>query len=234
MKNKLFLIITLILLIFPATAYAIEEALPLDFIFKGGEYKETFHLTVDKPYKSTIPGPDGIPIIFDYSGSCELTHTFTDHDGIETYTAPKGIAHVRSGSPHLPAKGYTMGLLYDPKTSDISWFVNDINGDGTQKLWTRELSADEYALIGTQFTITARTDANALLIQYSGTMPYSDDIVFDITDTNTQDKFSKEIIKSSSLPGYFQISGGILYIQKLVMEDDIPILYYEWSKQPKL
>lgn len=225
----------LVLFIFPAPSNAMEEAVPSDFIFKGGEYDETFRLTVDKPYKSTLPGPNGVPIIFEYISMCELSYTSTDENGIEVYTAPSQAARAKSAKSGIPAGGYTIGLLYEPETSDISWFVNDRNAPGSQsKLWSRPLSDDEYAMIGTQFTITARTGRKALLIQYAGTMPDSDDIVLDITDTSANDKFSKEIIRAGSLPGYFQIAGGVLYIHKITKEDDIPILYYEWSKVPKI
>ena len=73
------------------------------------------------------------------------------------------------------------------------------------------------------------------MVQYSGTEPDTGNIAFDITDANAPDMFIKKIISHDKIPGYFEISnGGILHIEKIFMEGTIPVLLYEWVKEPRI
>ncbi len=225
-----------LILLLSQAAFALEQAEPLDFIFKGGDYTETSMLIMENSYSGVITGPDNIPITFTINGKCEFRNTSNDEvTGVDTYTAAKTRASAKSEKPSLPSEGYTLGLLYKRETSELSWYINDINGRSQKKIWTQDLTEDEYPLINFQSTITAQTGGNALLVQYSGIIEDTGDIVFDITNANAPDKFTKEVIKAEAIPGYFQITqGGVLHIDKIVIDGNVPVLYYEWTKEPRI
>lgn len=223
----------LLILLMTTGAFAFEQAEPLDFIFKGGEFKEIYRLVVENPCKGTISGPNGITFYFEYSAKCELPRTGIDYNGIETFTAPKKWASTKSSDPNVLIEGYAMGLIHEPSTSFLAWFVEGANNTKQDKFWARELTEAEYKLIGIQSTIKAKTGTNALLVQYAGTQPGTKDVILEITDADAPDKFTTVVIKSDKLPGYFHIpGGGIVRIEKVIMEGQVPIISFEWEKKP--
>lgn len=230
--KKLLSAIFLITLVSTAS-FAMDQAEPLDFIFLAGDYKEELHITLETHYKSGMPGPDGGTITFAYPTAGELPYVSTDEGGVESYAAPAGFAEAVSDVPGFPAAGYSLGVLYEPTTSTFAWFLDDVNGNRDEKLWVRELTEEEYGIIGLQTTITARAGSNAILIQYAGTEPGTNDVALEITDADAPEKFTKLVITSDRIPGYINLPcGAILLIEKVVTADGVPVLYYDWSKEP--
>jgi len=217
-------------------ASAMEQAAPLDFIFKGGDYTETSALILEKPYSGKIQGPDNTVITFVCSDKCKFILKSAD-DATKTniYTADKNGAIVMAKKQVSPAPEYTLGLVYKKETSELSWLVNENDGALQHGKWTRAFTMGEYPLISVQSTITARAGAHAVMVQYSGTTGNNSDIVFDITDTGANDMFAKKIIQSKDLPGYFEISnGGVIRIDKILLKGATPVLSYEWVKEPRI
>jgi hypothetical protein len=230
------IIFAIFLIFISSEAFAAERAEPLDFIFKGGDYSETTALVMEKPYSGKIPGPDNVSIIFACPANCIFTLTATDKiTKTNSYTAQKNstIARLEKQSPVV--SDYILGVIYKTDTSQLLWFADETGNGAYGKIWSREFTEDEYQLLSLQSTITARTGANAVMVQYSGTEPDTGNIVFDITDANAPDMFIKKIISQDRIPGYFEISnGGILHIEKIFMEGTIPVLLYEWVKEPRI
>lgn len=231
------IILALIILFFyvacPADAF--EKAAPMDFIFKGGEYKEKITMVIDTPITARIEGDDGVLFYLDTKGRCELKHTGTDDNGIETYSSAPGTVKLRSNRDNMNLAAFSTGLIYEPVTSSLAWFISSSGSHSSEKNWTKELTDAEYQLIGFQNTITAEVGTNAILVQYAGVLPKTNDIIIEITDADADETLIQKILDHKKIPGYFQIpGGGILHIEMIENVDGISTLHYEWTKEPPL
>lgn len=233
--KKIIFILTAILLFTASSAFAFEKAAPMDFIFKGGEFGERINMVIESPLSAKIEGQDGSYFYIDVLGRCELKNTETDDNGIETYSAKPGDLTVRSDNVYVIAENLDAGLIYEPATSSLAWFVSSKDPDGTEEKWTQELTESEYPFIGFQTTITADVGTNAILVQYAGEHPETKEIILEITDADAPDLLTRKVIDPKEIPGYFQIpGGGILGIEKVENENGISVISYEWAKEPPL
>lgn len=233
--NKILLTFIMIFLYTASPAAAFEKAYPMDFIFKGGDYREKITMVIEAPVTARIEGQEGSFFHIDFAGRSELHNTETDDNGIETYSAmPKSVS-IRSDSDDIDVKAFSAGLIYEPATSSLAWFLISPDPDLAGKKWTKELSENEYQFIGFQTTITADVGTNAILVQYAGTVSDTDEIVLEITDADAPDILTRKIIHPADIPGYFPMpGGGILCIDRIETEEGAPMLIYEWTKEPPL
>lgn len=214
-------------------ADALERAAPMDFIFKGGDYKEKITMVIDTPITARIEGSNGVLFYLDTKGRCELKHTGTDDNGIETYSAPPGSFTLRSNRDYTALETFSAGLIYEPVTSSLAWFIRSAGSTSHEERWTKELTEAEYQLIGFQATITAEIGANAILIQYAGVIKGTNDIIIEITNASGAETLIQKNLNYKKVPGYFQIpGGGILYIEMIEKVEGISFLHYEWAKEP--
>ena len=217
------------------SAAAFEKAAPMDFIFKGGDYRERIIMVIEAPITARIEGPEGSHFYIDFAGRSELQNTETDDDGIETYSAAPEAVYIRSDRNDTDLSTFSAGLIYEPVTSSLAWLLISSGPEHLEQKWTKELSEREYQFIGFQTIITADVGTNAILVQYAGTVPDTNEIVLEITDADAPDKLTRKIIYPHELPGYIQIpGGGILGIDRIVTEEGVPMLHYEWYKEPPL
>lgn len=234
MKRVIFLL-TFISVCIAASAAAFERALPMDFIFKGGDYKEKMAMSTEAPITARIEGDDGAVYYLKFMERSELRHTGTDENGIETYSARTGSFEISSDEDDGLSDRAGAGLIYEPVTSSLAWFVSPDPEARPDKKWTAELSDVEYQFIGVLSTITVDVGAKAVLVQYSGLDPETGDIVLEITDASASEPVIRRAVEKEALPGYIQIpGGGILGIEKAEDEDGIPVLSYEWIKEPPI
>jgi len=234
MKNFL-LLLTAIMIFAAFPLYAFEKAVPMDFIFKGGDYKERITMVIDAPLSARVAGPDGSHFYIDFAGRSELQNTETDDNGIETYSADPNTVTIRSSAAEATVGNLTAGLIYEPVTSSLAWFIRPAGAEGTEQMWTEELSESEYQFIGFQTTITADVGTNAVLVQYTGYLPESNEIVLEVTDADGAEILTRKLIRVDDIPGYFQIpGGGILAIESAEDSDGIRVISYEWVKGPPL
>ena len=232
--RKIFSILTATFIFAAAPAYAFERAAPMDFIFKGGDFRERMTMVIEAPLSARVDVPDGSHFYIEFAGSCELQNAGTDENGIETYSASSNMVTVRSGEEN-DDRCLAAGLIYEPVTSSLAWLIHSRGSTGPGERWTKELSDSEYQFIGFQTTITADVGTNATLIQYAGRNSETKDIVLEITDADAPELLTRKIIDPKEIPGYFQIpGGGILSIQSVENEDGIPVIKYEWVKEPPL
>ena len=233
--RKIFSILTATFIFAAAPVYAFERAAPMDFIFKGGDFRERMTMVIEAPLSARVDGPDGSHFYIEFAGSCELQNAGTDENGIETYSAASNMVTVRSGIKENDDRCLAAGLIYEPVTSSLAWLIHAADSTGPGERWTKELSESEYQFIGFQTTITADVGTNATLIQYAGRNSETKDIVLEITDADAPELLTRKIIDPKEIPGYFQIpGGGILSIQSVENEDGIPVIKYEWVKEPPL
>lgn len=233
--NKILLTFIMIFLYAASPAAAFEKAYPMDFIFKGGNYREQITMVIEAPVTARIEGPEGSIFYIDFAGRSELHNTETDDNGIETYSAiPKSVS-IRSDRHEIDVRTFSAGLIYEPATSSLAWFLISPDPDLAGKKWTKELSENEYQFISFQTTITADVGANAILVQYAGIVSDTNEIVLEITDAGAPDTLTRKIICPADIPGYFRMpGGGILVIDRIETEEGIPMLIYEWTKEPPL
>ena len=216
-------------------AAAIEKAAPMDFIFKGGDYRERITMVIEAPITARIKGPEGSRFYIDFAGKSELQNTETDDNGIETYSAVPGAVSIRSDGDDIDLRQFSAGLIYEPVTSSLAWFLRSSGPGHPEKKWTKELSEHEYQFIGFQTTITADVGTNAILVQYAGSVSDTNEILLEITDADAPDILTRKVVYPSEIPGYFPMpGGGILGIDRIVNEEGIPMLHYEWAKEPPL
>ena len=233
--KKILSILTAIIIFAASPSYAFEKAVPMDFIFKGGDFREHMIMVIDAPLSARIAGPDGSHFYIDFTGRCELQNTETDDNGIETYSAAPNTVTVRSSAEKTGNGSLAAGLIYEPVTSSLAWLVHSTGPAGTGERWTEELTESEYQFIGFQTTITADVGTNAVLVQYAGDLPDTKEIVLEITDADATEILTRKLISTDDIPGYFQISGGgILAIESAENVDGIRIISYEWVKEPLL
>ncbi|MDY9922075.1 MAG: hypothetical protein U2P59_09675 [Synergistota bacterium] len=217
----------------PATAF--EKAAPMDFIFKGGDYRERITMVIEAPITARIEGPEGSHFYIDFTGRTELQNTQTDDNGIETYSAIPEAVSIRSDRDDIDLRQFSAGLIYEPVTSSLAWLLHSSGPGHPEKKWTKELSDHEYQFIGFQTTITADVGTNAILVQYAGSVSGSNEILLEITDADAPDTLTRKVIYPTEIPGYFQMpGGGILGIDRIEAEEGIPMLHYEWTKEPPL
>lgn len=235
MMRRIILTLLLIFLYVPSPAAAFEKAAPMDFIFKGGEYRERITMVIEAPITARIEGPEGCHFYIDFAGRSELQNTETDDNGIETYSAIPEAVFIRSDRDDLVPSTFSAGLIYEPVTSSLAWLLRSSDPGHPEEKWTKELSESEYKFIGFQTTITAEVGTNAILVQYAGTIPDTNEIVIEITDADAPDILTRKLIYPTEIPGYFQMpGGGILGIEKIEIEEGVPMLLYEWGKEPPL
>lgn len=233
--KKILLTLLMIFLYFSSPAAAFEKAAPMDFIFKGGDYRERITMVIEAPITARIKGPEGSFIYIDFAGRSELENTKTDDNGIETYSATPESVSIRSDREDFDVSALSAGLIYEPITSSLAWFVRSSYPDHPEEKWTKELNENEYPFIGFQTTITADVGTNAILVQYAGIVPDTNEIVLEVTDADGPDTLIRKIIYPTEVPGYFQMpGGGILGIEKIETEEGIPMLHYVWAKEPPL
>ncbi len=233
--RKIIFVILLILLYVPNPAAAFEKAAPMDFIFKGGDYRERITMLIEAPITARIKGPEGSYFYIDFAGRSELQNTETDDNGIETYSATTESVFIRSERNNIDLRNFSAGLIYEPVTSSLAWLLRSSGHGHPDEKWTKELSEREYQFIGFQTTITADVGTNAILIQYTGIVPDTNEIVLEITDADAPDTLTRKIIYPTEIPGYFQMpGGGILGIDRVETEEGIPMLHYKWAKEPPL
>ena len=231
------IILALMVLIFyiGSPAGAFERAAPMDFIFKGGDYKEKITMVIDTPITARIEGDGGVIFYIDTKGGCELRQTGTDDNGIETYTAAAASVKLRSNRDHTDFNTFSAGLIYEPVTSSLAWFISTAGSGSANKRWTKELTDAEYQLVGFQNTITAEVGTNAILVQYAGVLPKTNDIIIEITDADAAETLIQKTLDFKRIPGYFQIpGGGVLHIEMIEKVDGVSFLNYEWVKEPTL
>ena len=65
MMISIILNLLLIFLYVPSPAAAFEKAAPMDFIFKGGEYRERITMVIEAPITARIEGPEGCHFYLD-------------------------------------------------------------------------------------------------------------------------------------------------------------------------
>ena len=233
--KKIILALMVLLFYIVSPVGAFERAAPMDFIFKGGDYKETITMVIDAPITARIEGDDGAIFYLDAKCGCELRHTGTDENGIETYSAAPGSIKLRSNKDHMNLNTFSAGLIYEPVTSSLAWFISSSGSHSPNKRWTKELTDAEYQLIGFQNTITAEVGTNAILVQYAGVLSGANDIIIEITDADGPETLIQKILDHKKIPGYFQIpGGGILNIEMIEKVDGVSFLNYEWVKEPPL
>ncbi|MGE4446075.1 MAG: hypothetical protein AB7C92_05415, partial [Synergistaceae bacterium] len=233
--RKILLTLLLIFLYIASPAAAFEKAAPMDFIFKGGNYRESITIVIEAPITARIKGPEGSYFYIDFAGRSELHNTETDDNGIETYSAATESVFIRSERNDVDLRNFSAGLIYEPVTSSLAWLLRSSGHGHPDEKWTKELSEREYQFIGFQTTITADVGTNAILVQYSGIVPDTNEIVLEITDADAPDILTRKIIYPLEIPGYFQMpGGGILGIDRIETEEGIPMLHYEWAKEPPL
>lgn len=225
----------MIFLFAASPAVAFEKAYPMDFIFKGGDYRERITMVIEAPITARIEGPEGSFFYIDFAGRSELQNTETDDNGIETYSAIPESVSIRSDINGIDVRAFSAGLIYEPVTSSLAWFVISPNPDLTGKKWAKELSENEYQFISFLTTITADVGTNAVLVQYAGIVSDTNEIVLEITDADAPDTLTRKIVDPLEIPGYFRIpGGGILRIDSIETEEGVPMLIYEWTKEPPL
>ena len=235
--KKLLYAVLLFLLYTAVPSEALEKAAPMDFIFKGGDYRERITMIIEAPLTARIEREGGGLFYIDISGRSELKHTETDENGIETYSATPGSFSVRSdlGSYGSEPEGFSAGLIYEPATSSLGWILTVTGPEGPKETITRELTDNEYPFIGFQTTITADVGTNAILLQYAGILPETGEILLEVTDADAPEPLTRMKLSPSGIPGYFQIpGGGILLIEKIEDEEGIPCILYQWAKTPPL
>jgi len=233
MRKIIFVLLLILYVSNPAAAF--EKAAPMDFIFKGGDYRERITMVIEAPITAMIEGPEGSHFYIDFAGRSELQNTETDDNGIETYSATTESVFIRSERNDIDLSGFSAGLIYEPVTSSLAWLLRSSAAGRPEEKWTKELSESEYQFIGFQTTITADVGTNAILVQYAGIVPDTSEIVLEITDADAPDTLTRKIIYPTEVPGYFQIpGGGILGIDRIETEEGIPMLHYEWAKEPPL
>ncbi|MCK9436945.1 MAG: hypothetical protein M0Q12_07050, partial [Synergistaceae bacterium] len=86
----------------------------MDFIFKGGEYRERITMVIEAPITARIEGPEGCHFYIDFAGRSELQNTETDDNGIETYSAIPEAVFIRSDRDDLAPSTFSAGLIYEP------------------------------------------------------------------------------------------------------------------------
>ena len=80
----------------------------------------------------------------------------------------------------------------------------------------------------------------AIYLEYTGDkngnfVPDPNEIVLEFTDADAPDTLTRKIINPTEVSGYFQMpGGGILGIDRIETEEGIPMLHYEWAKEPPL
>ncbi len=233
--NKILLTFTMIFLYAASPAAAFEKAYPMDFIFKGGNYREQITMVIEAPVTARIEGPEGSIFYIDFAGRSELHNTETDDNGIETYSAIPESVSIICDKDNINVRDFSAGLIYEPITSSLAWFVRSTYPDHPEKKWTKELNDNEYQFIGFQTTITAEVGTNAILVQYAGIVPDTNEILLEVTDADAPDTITRKTIYPTEVPGYFQIpGGGILGIDRIETEEGVPVLHYVWEKEPPL
>ena len=126
-------------------------------------------------------------------------------------------------------------MIYEPVTSSLAWFISSAGSGPANKRWTKELTDAEYQLVGFQNTITAEVGTNAILVQYAGVLPKTNDIIIEITDADAAETLIQKTLDFKRIPGYFQIpGGGVLHIEMIEKVDGVSFLNYEWVKEPTL
>lgn len=233
--KKIIFILLIFFFYIACPANAFEKAAPMDFVFKGGDYQEKITMVIDTPITARIEGEDGVLFYLDTKGRCEFRLTGTDDNGIETYSAAPGSVKLRTNKDHTNLAAFSAGLIYEPVTSSLAWFISSSGQDRPDKIWTKELTDAEYQLIGFQNTITAEVGTNAILVQYAGVLPKTSDVIIEITDADAAETLIQKILEYKKIPGYFQIpGGGILHIEMIEKVDGVSFLNYEWVKEPTL
>lgn len=58
--KKIILVLLILFLYISCPADALEKAAPMDFIFKGGDYKEKITMLIDTPITARIEGSNGV------------------------------------------------------------------------------------------------------------------------------------------------------------------------------
>lgn len=233
--NKILLTFIMIFLYTASPAAAFEKAAPMDFIFKGGDYRERITMLIEAPVTARIEGPEGSFFYIDFAGRSELQNTETDDNGIETYSAIPDSVSIRSDRDDIDVRAFSAGIIYEPVTSSLAWLLSSSGPGHPEEKLTKELSESEYPFIGFQTTITADVGTNAILVQYAGIVSDTDEIVLEITDADAPHILTRKIICSADIPGYFRMpGGGILGIDRIENEEGIPMLIYEWTMEPPL
>ena len=129
--KKILSLLTAIIIFAASPSYAFEKAVPMDFIFKGGDFREHMIMVIDAPLSARIAGPDGSHFYIDFAGRCELQNTETDDNGIETYSAAPNTVTVRSSAEKTGNGSLAAGLIYEPVTSSLAWLVHSTGPAGT-------------------------------------------------------------------------------------------------------
>ena len=147
--------------------YAFEKAVPMDFIFKGGDYKRRITMVIDAPLSARVAGPDGSHFYIDFAGRSNFRIPRLTTTGMETYSADPNTVTIRSSAAEATVGNLT-GLIYEPVTSSLARgsFARP-EPKGRNKCGRKNL-ASEYQFIGFQTTITADVGTNAVLVQYTG------------------------------------------------------------------
>lgn len=196
-----------------------------NFLYRAGAYKDGHVIKLQNTVRNTVPGPQGSELRFEITAPCTLQYAFT-YNNYEFYGAPRGKIKEAPGKVYEHA----VGIVRDPKTGGMGWYVNNARQNEARSIWTRALGEKEFPLVKLEKATTYDKTGTVRLIKFVGVHGSDAHIEqFSLTRGTAAPENGIVAISLLKVPGQFKILGGLLDIDRF----EKGVLYYDWVQKPK-